>query len=62
MFAARGAWICCADESGLNLIPPVRTTWALCGQTPGPAPPLPTRLETLNGQGLEIMVTRVRWL
>jgi hypothetical protein len=34
MATARGAWICCADESGLNLIPPVRTTWAPRGQTP----------------------------
>ena len=34
MAIARGAWICCADESGVNLIPPVRTTWAPCGQTP----------------------------
>src|SRR3954452_22113429 len=31
---ARGAWICCADESGLSLIPPVRTTWAPRGRTP----------------------------
>lgn len=31
---ARGAWICCADESGVNLIPQVRTTWAPRGQTP----------------------------
>ncbi len=34
MATARGAWICCADESGVNLIPPVRTTWAPRGQTP----------------------------
>jgi transposase len=34
MATARGAWICCADESGLSLIPPVRTTWAPRGQTP----------------------------
>jgi hypothetical protein len=34
MAAARGAWICCADESGLSLTPPVRTTWAPRGQTP----------------------------
>jgi transposase len=34
MATARGAWICCADESGLNLIPPIRTTWAPRGQTP----------------------------
>jgi transposase len=31
---ARGAWICCADESGLSLIPVVRTTWAPRGHTP----------------------------
>ena len=34
MARARGAWICCADESGLSLTPPVRTTWAPRGQTP----------------------------
>ena len=34
MATARGAWICYADESGLSLTPPVRTTWAPRGQTP----------------------------
>jgi hypothetical protein len=30
----RGAWICCLDESGVSLQPPVRRTWAPRGRTP----------------------------